>query len=91
VQQVLLRCLRSACLRCVACVRYHPPTKGEWVGKRSYDNHLVGANITLSGMSLAQWQAMDPATNDVGSTYLNVPIAKQGPEIIAAARKLLAM
>ena len=51
----------------------------------------MGANITLSGMSLAQWQAMDPATNDVGSTYLNVPIAKQGPEIIAAARKLLAM
>ena len=75
--------------------KYHPPTKGEWVGKRAYGNHLVGANITLDGphasITLAQWQAMDPATNDVGSTYLNVSIAKQGPEMIAAARKLLAL
>jgi len=75
--------------------RYHPPTPGEWVGKRAYGNHLVGANITLDGphanITLTQWQSMDPATNDVGSTYLDVPIAKQGPEIIAAARKLLAL
>lgn len=51
----------------------------------------VWPQITLSGKTLAEWQAMDPATNDVGSTYLNVPTSTQGPEIIAAARKLLSL
>ena len=36
-------------------------------------------------------KALNPATNDVGSTYLNVPIAQQGSVIITVARKLLGL
>ena len=42
-------------------------------------------------MTLAQWQAMDPAENDVGSTYEDVSVSTQADEIIAAARELLSM
>ena len=41
--------------------------------------------------TLAEWQAMDPTVNDVGSTYKNVPVRTQAAEIIAAARKLLSL
>eukprot|EP00035_Acanthoeca_spectabilis_P019901 m.430160 g.430160 ORF g.430160 m.430160 type:complete len:990 (+) comp17121_c0_seq1:2833-5802(+) len=68
---------------------YHDDKAGEWVGNRSYNNKLVGLNITVGGESLKQWQAADPATNDVGSTYTNTPISTQAAEVIAAARALL--
>lgn len=68
---------------------YHDDKAGEWVGNRSYNNKLVGLNITVGGESLKQWQAADPATNDVGSTYTNTPISTQAAEIMAAARALL--
>ena len=45
----------------------------------------------LDGKTLAQWQAMDPAENDVGSTYKDVSVGTQADEIIAAARELLSM
>ena len=41
--------------------------------------------------TLAEWQALDPTVNDVGSTYKNVPVRTQAAEIIAAARKLLSL
>jgi hypothetical protein len=34
---------------------------------------------------------MDPAENDVGSTYKDVSVSTQADEIIAAARELLSM
>mmetsp|Transcript_6753 Transcript_6753/g.20057 ORF Transcript_6753/g.20057 Transcript_6753/m.20057 type:complete len:924 (-) Transcript_6753:1392-4163(-) len=69
---------------------YHSTTGG-WVGKRAYNNKLVGENITTAdGKTLEQWQAADPANNDVGSTYTNTPIATQATQILAAARTLLA-
>ena len=70
--------------------QYHGTNSG-WTGKRAYDNALVGANITLDNLTLAEWQAMDPTVNDVGSTYKNVPVRTQAAEIIAAARKLLSL
>ena len=70
--------------------QYHGTNSG-WTGKRAYDNALVGANITLDNLTLAEWQAMNPAVNDVGSTYKNVPVRTQAAEIIAAARKLLSL
>ena len=69
----------------------HGTAKGEWVGKRCFNNTLVGLNVTLDGKTLAQWQAMDPAENDVGSTYKDVSVSTQADEIIAAARELLSM
>ena len=43
-------------------------------------NTLVGLNVRLpsksSSITLAQWQAQDPAHNDVGSTYKNVSVAR---------------
>jgi|EP01047_Picozoa_sp_COSAG01_P027988 putative alpha-1,2-mannosidase len=69
---------------------YHG-TKSGWTGKRAYGNALVGAGITLDNLTLAQWQALDPAVNDVGSTYKDVAIHTQAAEIIAAARKLLSL
>jgi hypothetical protein len=70
--------------------QYHGDQSSEWVGNRSYNNKLVGANVTLSGETLKEWQASDPATHDVGSTYLNTPISTQATQILAAARALLA-
>ena len=61
-----------------------------WVGKNAYDNALVGADVTMAGNgTLHEWQAESPSVNDVGSTYLNVPIHTQSAQIIAAARELL--
>lgn len=71
--------------------QYHPTVAGEWVGKRAYDNKLVGLNVSLSGKTLKQWQAENPGQNDVGSTYNDVATSTQTAEIIAAARKLLSM
>ena len=48
-------------------------------------------NITMDNLTLAEWQALDPTVNDVGSTYKNVPVRTQAAEIIAAARKLLSL
>ena len=76
---------------------YHNAYAGEWVGNRSYNNALVGLNITLAGtgtpgyVTLEQWQAADPAHNDVGSTYKAAAIATQSAEIMAAARALLGL
>ena len=70
--------------------QYHGTNSG-WTGKRAYDNALVGANITMDNLTLAEWQALDPTVNDVGSTYKNVPVRTQAAEIIAAARKLLSL
>jgi len=80
---------------------YHAACTGQkrggdaWVGKTAYNNALVGLNITLAGckgtMSLAEWQAMDPTKNDVGSTYADDRIATQAAQIIAAARELLGL
>ena len=56
--------------------QYHGTNSG-WTGKRAYDNALVGANITLDNLTLAEWQAMDPTVNDVGSTYKNVLSARR--------------
>eukprot|EP01043_Picozoa_sp_COSAG02_P012331 COSAG02_NODE_474_length_21578_cov_225.787746_19_plen_95_part_00 len=81
-------------LTAVCAIWWHPDhgtSKGEWVGKRCNHNSLVGLNITLDGMTLAQWQALDPAVNDVGSTYKDVSISTQADEIIIAARKLLGL
>ena len=69
---------------------YHGTQAGEWVGKRAYNNALVGLNVTMSGKTLEQWQAMNPQ-NDVGSTYKDVSVSTQADEIIAAARQLLSM
>lgn len=69
----------------------HGTSKDQWVGKRCNHNSLVGLNVTLDGMTLAQWQALDPAVNDVGSTYKDVSISTQADEIIIAARKLLGL
>lgn len=70
----------------------HNVAKGQWVGKKCFNNTLVGLNIKLDGnLTLAQWQAMDPAQNDVGSTYKDVSVSTQADEIIAAARELLSM
>ena len=46
---------------------------------------------TQGTMSLAEWQAMDPTKNDVGSTYADDRIATQAAQIIAAARELLGL
>ena len=70
--------------------QYHGVSSG-WTGKKAYNNKLVGKNVTLDHMALAQWQAKDPSVNDVGSTYKNVPISTQSSEIIAAARLLLSL
>ena len=70
---------------------YHGASATWWIGKRAYNNALVGRDIMLRGgkLTLAQWQAQDPATHDVGSTYTNRSISTQAKEIIAAARELL--
>ena len=70
---------------------YHGASETWWIGKRAHNNALVGRDIMLRGgkLTLAQWQAQDPATHDVGSTYTNRSISTQAKEIIAAARELL--
>jgi hypothetical protein len=52
---------------------YHsvsPSGQPQWT---AYDNHLFGQNVTLSEgkkvITLAEYQAMDPAHYDVGSTW----------------------
>ena len=72
---------------------YHSAQAAQgWTGKRAYGNALVGLNVTMAGRgTLEQWQAQDPAVNDVGSSYLDVPTSTQAAEIIAAARKLLSL
>ena len=46
-----------------------------WTGAYAYSNTLYGPDVVVSGsgcpkdMTLAQWQALDPAVNDVGSSY----------------------
>lgn len=38
---------------------YHPSTKGEWVGKRSYGNKLVGLNVSTQAVILGMNQALE--------------------------------
>ena len=71
--------------------QYHG-TQG-WTGKRAYDNHLVGLNVTLAdgeAPTLAEWQAKNPSKNDVGSTYSDVDIRTQAAQIMEAAKDVLA-
>ena len=56
-----------------------------------FAERVVGPFVQLDNLTLAEWQALDPTVNDVGSTYKNVPVRTQAAEIIAAARKLLSL
>jgi hypothetical protein len=71
--------------------QYHNDDSTAWVGNRSYNNALVGLNVTMGGKNedLQDWQNKNPEVNDVGSTYQNVKISTEAAKIIAAARELL--
>ena len=53
--------------------QYHSVTQPPWI---AYDNHLFGENVTLAdgrkALTLPEFQALDPAHNDVGSTWSKV-------------------
>ena len=61
----------------------------------AHDNTLYGPNVTLpctaKGMkpsyTLAEWQALDPKTHDVGSKVFAA--TPTGEQVVAMARKLL--
>ena len=68
-----------------------------WNGTTAARNALFGPNISVSGarcpggrsLSLAQWQALDPAHNDVGSTW--TAERPSGAAIVAMGRALVGM
>lgn len=66
-----------------------------WTGAYSHDNILYGPSVVVSGsecpktLTLAEWQALAPATNDVGSVYNST--RPSGAEIVAWGRVLLGM
>ena len=66
-----------------------------WTGSYSHDNALYGPGVVVSGsgckgtLTLAEWQALDPSHNDVGSTYNAT--RPWGWEIVAWGRPLLGL
>ena len=77
-----------------ASAQYHDCS---WNGSLAARNTLFGPQVVVAGsrcpggksLSLAQWQALDPANNDVGST---VSAARpSGAEIVAMGRVLVGM
>ena len=78
-----------------ASAQYHDCTwNGTAVAAR---NALYGPQVVVSGshcpsgaaLTLAQWQALDPSNNDVGSTW--VAQRPSGAEIVAMGRVLVGM